>query len=92
MPQVAALAINGVSDAPPLIFQPTPNQVPISSYPTDGSSDSSLLGTIFTGWKLYNDSKATATATPAAVASAEKPVNYLLIGGIALAAILLLRR
>lgn len=90
MSQVAALAINGVSDSPPQIF-PTPTQVDTSStYPSDGSN--SILGTIFTGWKLYNDTKATATATPAAVASAEKPVNYLLIGGIALAAVLLLRR
>jgi hypothetical protein len=91
MAQVAALAINGVSDSPSDSPQ-TSSQVDTSTYPTDGTSGSSILGTIFTGWKLYNDTKATAVPTPTATAAAEKPVNYLLIGGVALAAFLILRR
>lgn len=51
------------------------------------------LGTLFKGWELYNDSNQTSVPTTQATAAGEKPApNYLLYGGIALAAILLLRR
>lgn len=89
MGQVAALALNGVSDSPPQIF-PTPTQVdPVIS--SDGYGFN--LGTLFKGWQLYNDTKATAVPTAQATAAGEKAApNYLLYGGIALAAFLLLRR
>lgn len=88
MGQVAALALNGVSDSAPQIFQPTPKQVDNTN---DGYGFN--LGTLFKGWQLYNDNKATAVPTAQATASAEKAgPNYLLYGGIALAVILLLRR
>ena len=88
MGQVAALALNGVSDSPPQIFQPTPTQVDNTN---DGYGFN--LGTLFKGWELYNDTKATAVPTAQATAAGEKSgPNYLLYGGIALAVILLLRR
>lgn len=87
MGQVAALALNGVSDSAPQIF-PTPTQVDNTN---DGYGFN--LGTLFKGWELYNDTKATNVPTAQATAAGEKAgPNYLLYGGIALAVILLLRR
>lgn len=89
MGQVAALALNGVSDSPPQIF-PTPTQVDTSTQ-SDGYGFN--LGTLFKGWELYNDTRATSVPTAKAAAAAEAPgPNYVLIGVAALAAILLLRR
>lgn len=89
MGQVAALALNGVSDSPPQIF-PTPTQVDTT---TQGDGYGFNLGTLFKGWELYNDTKATSVPTAQATAAGEKAgPNYLLIGVAAFAAILLLRR
>ena len=85
----AALSIVGVSDSPAATF-PTPSQVDTSTFPNNGTD--SVLGTLINGWQLYNNSQAKAVPTAQATAAADKPVNYLLIGGVALAAVLLLRK
>lgn len=88
-PVVAALALNGVSDSPPAAFNPPKQVDPV----IQGDGYGFNLGTLFKGWELYNDTKATSVPNAQATAAAEKTgPNYLLIGGIALAAILLLRR
>lgn len=87
-PVVASMALNGVSDNP--ADYNLNKQVDTS---TQGDGYGFNLGTLFKGWELYNDTKATSVPTPQATAAGEKTgPNYLLIGGIALAAILLLRR
>lgn len=96
MAQAEGISFNGVSDNPldyPLKPQvlPLPDKQMETSYPSDGYGWN--LGTLFKGWELYNDTKSAGVPTAQAVASAEKPApNYLLISGVALAAILLLRR
>lgn len=62
-----------------------------TSYPSDGYGWN--LGTFFKGWELYNDTNQSAVPTTQATSAGEKAgPNYLLIGGVALVAILLLRR
>lgn len=106
MASVQSLSLNGVSDSPPipqiLYFDkgneglgqpqvlPLPNQMDTT---TEGDGYGWNLGTLFKGWELYNDTRATSVPTAQATAAGEKTApNYLLYGGIALAAILLLRR
>lgn len=92
MAQVAAsMAINGVSDNPAdyqILPLPDQNKMDPSN---DGYGFN--FGTLFKGWELYNDTRATSVPTAQATAAGEsKGPNYLLIGVAALAAILLLRR
>jgi hypothetical protein len=95
MAQALSLSLNGVSDAPPVDYfelRKTRTSTPI---PMDTTNDGYgwNLGTLFKGWELYNDSNQTSVPTTQATAAGEKAApNYLLYGGIALAAILLLRR
>lgn len=97
MAQAEGISFNGASDNPldyPMLkpqVLPLPDKQMETSYPTDGYGWN--LGTLFKGWELYNDTKSAGVPTVQAVASAEKPApNYLLIGGVALAALFLLRR
>lgn len=88
----AALAPNGVSDNPADYAKSLyPINKMDTSYPSDGYGFN--LGTLFKGWELYNDTTQSAVPTTQATAAGEKAgPNYLLIGGVALVAILLLRR
>ena len=87
-PVVSSVALNVVSDYQQPQVLPLPDQVDNTN---DGYGFN--LGTLFKGWELYNDTKAKAVPTAQATAAGEKAgPNYLLYGGIALAAILLLRR
>lgn len=86
------MALNGVSDyAQPQVFRRRP--LPKVDTTTQGDGYGFNLGTLFKGWELYNDTRATSVPTAKAAAAAEvKGPNYVLIGVAALAAILLLRR
>ena len=88
-PVVSSLALNGVSDyRDPQVFPLPPDKVDNTN---DGYGFN--LGTLFKGWELYNDTKATSVPSPQATTAGEKAgPNYLLIGVAAFAAILLLRR
>lgn len=88
-PVVSSLALNGVSD----YAQPQVLPLPKVDTTTQGDGYGFNLGTLFKGWELYNDTRATSVPTAKAAAAAEAPgPNYVLIGVAALAAILLLRR
>ncbi len=93
MAQAEAISFNGASDNPydyPQVL-PLPDKQMETQYPSDGYGWN--LGTLFKGWELYNDTTRDTVPTAAATVAAQNPgPNYLLIGGIALAAILLLRR
>lgn len=96
-PAYSSLALNGVSDTPVSMPYFTDRAQVITDTPpsmdtnTDGYGFN--LGTLFKGWQLYNDSNQTSVPTAQATAAGEKSgPNYLLIGGVALVAILLLRR
>jgi hypothetical protein len=89
----AAISFNGASDNP---FDYPPQVLPLpdpDKMDTTNDGYGWNLGTLFKGWELYNDTRATNVPTPQATVAAQKPApNYLLYGGIAIAAILLLRR
>jgi hypothetical protein len=93
MDRSAALRFDGLSDNP--ADYPRPQVMPLPDKNMDTTNDGYgwNLGTLFKGWELYNDSKATEVpSAPATVAGEKAGPNYLLYGGIALAVILLLRR
>jgi len=87
------MRFDGLSDNPADYSLPQVMPLPDKNMDTTNDGYGWNLGTLFKGWELYNDTKATSVPTAQATASGEKAApNYLLIGGIALAAILLLRR
>jgi hypothetical protein len=96
MGQAFSLSPNGVSDNPKdYLEMPNDKIITSISMPVETNNDGYgfNLGTLFKGWELYNDTKATSVPTPQATTAGEKAgPNYLLIGVAAFAAILLLRR
>jgi len=94
MGEVSALSMNPDFNDTPTPFSENKPKIPKAS-PMDTTNDgyNFNLGTLFKGWELYNDSNQTSVPTAKATAAGEKAgPNYLLIGGVALVAILLLRR
>ena len=105
MAAAQSLSLNGVSDSPPIpqvlyfdkgtegLGQPQVLPLPNKQMDTTNDGYGWNLGTLFKGWELYNDTKATEVPSPQATVAGEKSgPNYLLIGVAAIAAILLLRR